>query len=533
MHLNLRLSILVGMGLLLTGLVACGSPTATPTAVLPSLAPTRVAVPATAVEPANVEPGAVPTASAAAATTEPTVAPAQAGATENAPPPPPTQAPATAVPAAPGSQAPVNYFGASTNGEVIYNEQARALATLAGVQVVRTSVTWANIEKVKGTYDWSSSDNMFKLLTEHNFEPLVLILNNPEWASNTLCGPVNDLEGFEAFVRELGTRYPHVRYWALYNEPDNAQGPENSSGGCFGGGDLNGNGAPDVQDYAAQLRVAWRALHQVNPDALLLTGALAYDNFDEASAPPGYPGGGKGGAFNYHFLEQLFDFMRANPLPDGERYFDDVSFNFYGIYGPFWDRTTGGAGVSAKAAAVQQLLDTYGLDAGLVVSETGSDSLSTSDDEQSEYVVKTFTRGLASGIRHMVWWTFQDFPDSNPAPSNTWKYGLIDQDFKPKPSYSAYQTLTNQLNGAAFLQPLQVNGGEGYVFTRDGVAKAVVWSSLDTPVTMAFSGKTLQVTSMYGELKPVIDGSPEDNDPGAGRIGLAVGKFPVYVQVVE
>lgn len=533
MHLNLRVFIFIGMGLFLAGLVACGSPTATPTAVLSSLVPTRVAAPATAVEPATVAPGAVPTANAAAATTEPAIVPTQASATENVPPPPPTEASTTAVPAAPVPQAPVNYFGASTNGEVIYNEQARALATLAGVQVVRTSVAWNNIETVKGTYDWTATDNMFKLLTEQNFDPLVLILDNPEWASNTLCGPVNDLEGFEAFVRELGTRYPHVRYWALYNEPDNARGPENSSGGCFGGGDLNGNGVPDVQDYAAQLRVAWRALHQVNPEALLLTGAVAYDNFDEASAPPGYPGGGKGGAFNYHFLEQLFDFIRANPLPDGERYLDDVSFNFYGIYGSYWERTFGGIGVSAKANALRELMNNYGIPGGLIVSETGADSLSRGADEQSEYAVKTFTRGLASGIRHMVWWTFQDFPDSNPAPTNTWKFGLIDQDFKPKPSYSAYQTMTNQLNGAAFLQPLQVSGGESYVLSRDGVAKAVVWSSSDAPVTMAFSGKTLQVTSMYGELDAVVDGSPKDNDPGQGRIGLAVGKFPLYVQVVE
>lgn len=522
MHLNLRLFIFVAIAALSCTVAACSGPEPTPTAVPIAAEPTTVAVVPTA-EPAAVEPTTAP----AATVPLPTEVPATAV--------PPTAVPPTVAPptAAPAAQAPVNFFGASTNGEIIYNDQARALAVLAGVQLVRTSVSWRNVEKVKGTYDWGPTDNLLNALQENNFEPLVLIMNNAEWASNTPCGPVNDLEGFEAFMRALGTRYPHIRYWALYNEPDKSNGADNNSGGCFGGADLNGNGKPDVQDYAEQLRIAWRALHEVSPQAELLVGALAYDNFDEASAPPGYPGGGRGGSFNYHFPEQLFEFIRANPLPNNERYFDNVSFNFYSIYGPFWEGRAGGIGVSAKTNALQQLLNTYGLPSGLMVSETGADSSGRGNDGQSEYAVKTFTRGLTSGLKHMVWWTFQDFADSSPPPSNTWKYGLIDQDGNPKPAHAAYTTMVNQLNGAAFLQALQVTGGEGYIFNQNGVGKAVVWSASDTPVSIAFSGKMLQVTSMYGVVKPVADGAPEDNDPSEGRIGLAVDKYPVYVQVVE
>ncbi|MCC7162360.1 MAG: hypothetical protein IT331_07695 [Anaerolineae bacterium] len=527
MYLNLRIFIVLWLALALTMLAACSGKSETP-APSPTTAPatSAAAAPTAVIAATATNPPAVEQTDAPAATD----IPSPVSATEVPPASVPTAVPPTDVPAA---QAPVNYFGASTYGEIMYNETARALATLAGVQVVRTSVTWGDIEKTRGSFDWDATDHMINTLTEHNFEPLTLILDNPGWASNTLCGPVNDLEGFETFVRELFTRYPRVHYWALYNEPDNAKGAENSSGGCFGGDDLNGNGVPDYQDYAAQLRVAWRALHQVNPQGRLLVGALAYDNFDQASAPPGYPGGGSGGSFNYHFIEQLLDYVRANPLPGGARYFDDVSFNFYAIYGPYWERQVGGVGVSAKANKLRQLLSDYGVSAGLVVSETGANSQSRGDDQQSEFAVKTFTRGLASGIMHMVWWTFQDFPDSNSAPSNTWKFGLIDQAANPKPSYSAYQTMVNQLNGAAFLQPLQVDGGEGYVFTRDGAGKAVVWSSSENPVTLAFSARTLQVVSMYGEIKAITDGSPKDTDPSAGRIGLAVNQFPVYVQVVE
>jgi hypothetical protein len=358
-----------------------------------------------------------------------------------------------------------------------------------------------------------------------------LILDSPASAANTLCGPVSDLAAFEQFLRTLAARYPQVKHWGLYNEPDNSHGPENTSGGCFGGGDLNGNGKSDFEDYAEELRVAWRAIHQGNPDAQLVMGAVAFDNFDEATAPPGYPGAGKGGSFNYHFLDQLMGYMQSNPLPAGEKYFDILSFNFYSIYGPYWESQADGFGVVAKANVLRGRMQKYGINAPLLVSETGDDSVRIGADGQSQYAVKTFTRGLAAGINNMIWWTWQDFPDSAPPPSNTWKYGLVDQNMTPKPSYAAYQTMSHEMTNAAFLQAVQVQGGEGYLFTKDDAGIAVIWSSSDSPVTITFAGKNLKVTEMYGEQHMVGDGSTEDHDASDGSIGIRVDQSPVYIQL--
>ena len=90
----------------------------------------------------------------------------------------PTEIPAAPT-AAPASAAPEEYFGTNTTGEIINNQQVRALATLAGVQMVRVGMAWNGIEKNKGTYKWDYPDSMFKTLTGNNFVPLVLILGNP------------------------------------------------------------------------------------------------------------------------------------------------------------------------------------------------------------------------------------------------------------------------------------------------------------------------------------------------------------------
>ena len=73
-------------------------------------------------------------------------------------------------------------------------------------------------------------------------------------------------------------------------------------------------------------------------NAELVTGALAFDNFAEATAPPGYPAAGKGGSFDYNFPQQLFAYMQAHTLPQGEKYFDILSFNFYFVYGAYWEK---------------------------------------------------------------------------------------------------------------------------------------------------------------------------------------------------
>ncbi len=516
---------------LLVALVACATPTATPVVVPTTAPPLTLDTPTPRV--VNNPPTVVPTTQPPTAVAPTTESQSTAVAATNVPPPTAAPAPTQPPPPPPARRAPEAFFGVNTNGEILYNDQVRALAILGGVQMVRTSIGWSGVEKTKGEYQWGGADSTMKTLLNNNFAPLVLILDNPSWAGNSPCGPVNDLPAFDQFLRQAVARYPQVKYWVLYNEPDDAHYPDHIAGGCFGGQDINGNGRPDVQDYAEQLRIAWRAVHETNPNALLVMGALAMDNFDEASAPPTYPGGGRGGVFNARFLADLVAFMQANPLPNGERYLDVVSFNFYSIYGPYWQRQAQGVGIAAKTNFVRKLLGDAGINVPLMVGETGEDSYSIGNERQSENAVKTFVRGLASELTHIVWWTYQDLADSSPPPTNTWKYGLLDQDGKPKPMYAAYQTVSKQLTGATFLQALQVQGGEGYLFEKGGAGIGVVWSSSDAPVTIAFSANTLQVTDMYGGVRALVDGAEQDKDGTVGRVGVQVDKNPLYIQVAE
>lgn len=430
-----------------------------------------------------------------------------------------------------GVAVPPYYFGVNTYDEILEQEQVRGLATLVGAQMVRTIVKWDQIEGIQDQYDWSSTDEILGTLTNSNFTPLAMIVDNPKWIANTPCGPIQDQLAFAQFIGNLVARYPKVKYWMLYNEPDNSNFPKGNNGGCFGSNDLDDNGKPDYADYAEQLKTAWRAIHRANPDAELVLGALAFDNFDEATAPPGYPGAGKGGSFNAQFLANLLKYMQANPPDAGAKYFDILSFNFYPIYGAYWESQVGGAGIRAKANMLIKMLRDANVTPRLLVSETGDDSSSAGNEAQSRYVTEAYVRGLASGLVAMVWWTFRDFSDSAPPPTNTWKYGLIDQNDKPKPAYAAYKTVAHKLTGARFLNALSVQGGEGYLLSQGDAGIAIAWSSSDTPVTITFSGSALLVTDLYGTEHKLLDNTPEDRDSATGRIGIQVDKNPLYIQV--
>lgn len=528
----MRVHSLLVLSFVAVALICLNACAPNPTPTVPS-SPTALkiatSVPATRVPTQNAP--ASPTGAAQSTLPTPVAAPTDTPQPTDTAEASPTQVPPTQAPPAVVG-VPSDYFGVNTDGEIYNAAEVRALATVAGVQMVRTSVYWSSVEKKQGTFSWNSFDGTIKTLTENNFAPLVLIMNNPDWAANSPCGPVNDLAAFDSFMHTLVARYPQVKYWALYNEPDNSNYPKVSPGGCFGGADVNGNGKPDVEDYAEMLRVAWHAMHQANPNALLVTGALAFDSFDPASAPPGYPGGGAGGNFDFNFPAKLFQYIHAHPLANGEKYFDVLSFNFYMIYGPYWEQQVGGVGLSAKANMLNKIMSDNGESFPLLVSETGDDSTRIGTDGQSKYLMQTYTRGLASGITAVVWWTFQDYPDSSPPPSNTWKYGLITQENKTKPAYAAFQTISHLLTGAQYTGPLQVSGAEGYVFAKDSGGLAIVWSTSDTPVTVTFSATKLQVMDMYGAKKEVDDGAPQDNDPAAGRIGVGVDQNPLYIQVI-
>ncbi len=412
------------------------------------------------------------------------------------------------------------------------SQTAMDLFTAAGGSYNRTSVSWADIEPTNRTpdqYRWTAPDRDLNPLIARGIQPFVLILTNPSWAANTPCGPVYNPADLAEFVGALAARYPNVRYWALYNEVDNMMYSGGFDiGGCFGEEDLDENGNPDYADYAELMRAVWKSMHAANPNAQLSLGQVSYDNFTPETRPPWYPGGC---CFNYLFLDNLFGYMAAHPLPNGEKYADALGFNDYLLYNnAVWQRHYNEVGVGAKAAALREVMAKHGQDLPLVITEMSGDPTDipegVTQEKQARQVSQMMVQGYFYDIKTLIWWTFDDFKDScsfNPN-CNKWKFGIVDQNLTPKLAYNAYRVVGEQLAG---FNPVQVRNGVDVVqftFRKGGVEKHIFYTKSDAGKMKTFKAKTLLVTDKYGV-------TTFHKHTGNQEIKLQLTPDPIYVEI--
>jgi hypothetical protein len=91
-----------------------------------------------------------------------------------------------------------------------------------GVDVVRVTIDWRATEPRPGVYDWARADLLLGGLRSRGIAPLVTLYGSPGWANGGLpenYAPVSTTS-FAAFARTIAKRYPYVRMWAVWNEPN-------------------------------------------------------------------------------------------------------------------------------------------------------------------------------------------------------------------------------------------------------------------------------------------------------------------------
>ena len=91
-----------------------------------------------------------------------------------------------------------------------------------GVQVVRVTLDWYEIETEQGTYDWARDGQLLDALRAAGIEPVVAIWGTPSWANGggKPNVPPKASATFASFARAAAERFPWVRRWIVWNEPN-------------------------------------------------------------------------------------------------------------------------------------------------------------------------------------------------------------------------------------------------------------------------------------------------------------------------
>lgn len=155
------------------------------------------------------------------------------------------------------------------------------IATLErlGIRLVRTTLRWDRIQPERGRFDWSRPDGVLPALDAAGVEVLVTLYGTPAWANGGAGRnvPPRLAADFARFARAVALRYPFVRRFTIWNEPNQRRWLRPASPALY---------------VVRLLNPAYAAIHAASPDALVAGGVTA-------------PRGGIGGVSPVSFIRGM------------------------------------------------------------------------------------------------------------------------------------------------------------------------------------------------------------------------------------
>lgn len=397
-------------------------------------------------------------------------------------------------------------------------QEAVLKASQAGAQWARLAFLWSEVEPANTTpenFQWPASfDDWLARLSAENVNVILMFTGNPSWAAEYPGGPLRDgvplaelVEFMEAAVAHYSASPYNVKVWEFYNEPDNGDEQFAEDGwGYFG---------DTPEEYASLLQAVYAPMKAVDPETQIVFGGLSYDWFTSEDGP---------------FVREFLDGVLEN---GGGSYFDLMNFHYYRVFRGRWEPY--GVDIIGKTNYLRDKLASYDLDKPIICTETGfwSENIGGgSPEEQSRYVPQVFARSMAAGLQITIWFRLIDEEGLGAR-----KWGLVDADLTPKPSYYAFQTLAQQLGPTDYvrtLTPADTGTGaiEAYEFASHyGSDRIIVaWTEDGLYHQITLIGIQVVVVDKFGGQTPVWDG-----DDGAvdGKVRVNIGPSPVYLQVAH
>jgi hypothetical protein len=285
---------------------------------------------------------------------------------------------------------------------------ASRVATLdrMGLDVVRVTLNWHRIEPRPGAFRWDRSDRLLRALRARGLAPVVTIVGTPGWANGGDGPNIAPLDpgDFQVFTRTVALRYPFVRHWVIWNEPNKPLWLTPAS----------------PTTYVRQiLNPGYRGIKEVNRAALVAGGVTA-------------PRGGSGGTSPVDFIRGM---DRA-----GAR-LDAYAHHPYPVY-PGDTPYSGGCSCKtitmASLERLIRLVDEAFPRARVWLTEYGyqtnpPDAFGVSRLEQARFVAEAARRVyVARKVDMLIHYLYRDEPEVG-----RWQSGLETVDGRAKPSLAA------------------------------------------------------------------------------------------------
>ena len=337
-------------------------------------------------------------------------------------------------------------------------EREAMAAAWCGAKVFREDISWWTAELEQGKWNWSRFDHLVSLYGKQGIELQALCAWLPRWVlkefDRTGCP-----EEWGEFIRRFATRSRgRVRYMEVWNEPD-----------------LNTfKGNPEK--YLKLLRIAYQEVKKHAPEMLVMTGGVS----------------------GMVSTKQQTAFVRQM-LRDGKNYYDIIAFHGHGNLPSYLTH------INPFLAARKE----FGITAPWYANETAEPTTWSSEAGQA---VTLFKKLLVSWARGSIGYNWYDLRNDGVDPNNAeHNYGMLTQDFYPKPVYATYNMLAGTFREAEFLEDAEPGRPfQAYWFRSRGNGYLLpAWSdeSGETLLAIAGDGKFSRI-DLFGNQTPqtALDG---------------------------
>lgn len=380
------------------------------------------------------------------------------------------------------------------------HEKDLDLLAAAGFKFIRMDFAWTAIEKQKGKYDWSEYDQLMANLDKRGIRALFILdyshhlyeeaVTSPHPITSavhrTTASPQHP-ESIAAFARWAAESAKHFHgrnvIWEIWNEPNgNFWAPK-----------------PDAQQYSTLAIAAAKAIRESEPQATVV-----------GPASSGFP---------WDYLET---FLKSGVL----EYLDAVSVHPY--RNPKQPPETAAADYKRLRDLIARYAPPGRKNMPILSGEWGYSThrKGVSLETQADFAVRQQLSNLLNNVPLSIWYDWKN--DGDDPGENEHNFGTVMPDLKPKPAYTAIQTLTRQLSGYRVTNRLAQTNDQDYVLLcadTAGQRKLAAWT-LGAPhivsleISTGTSDKLTGVKSNGESLAPKTEN---------GRLVLDLTPSPEYI----
>ena len=334
-------------------------------------------------------------------------------------------------------------------------------AALCGASALRLNFRWRELEKTPGVWKTENLDFLLSEYESRGIELMPILSNPPVWArkKKDVLTSLPDHEEWRKYVRYFLRNYSdRIRYWEIWNEPD-----------LFSFCDFN---APE---YVELQRIAREEQKIYAPAAKMLTGGFAH-------AIP-----------QYSHKKGFQEYVLAN----GKPYFDVHAFHGHGEFTLFRRQ---------EEEHLRPMRRRTGVRSPWYANETAISSYGIGEKRQAETLFKKLLYAWSTGSIGYNWYNLRN---NGYAADAEHHYGLVTNDFYPKPVYVVYNTLATVFREMEFIRK-HSRQDEIWIleFAGKGNRAVAIWNAspekvADQLVSFHSDASRVEAIDLMGNYRPL------------------------------